>query len=406
MTTYWDRVIILVDMNAFFASIEQLDYVHLRGRPVAVTNGQQGTCIITCSYEARAFGIHTGMRVREAKQRCTQLVVCPSRPQRYAQISTTIMLGLQAITPDIEVFSVDEAFLDVSGCQRLWGSPESIGQRTKQLVKAISGLDCSVGVSGDKTTAKFAAKQHKPNGLTIVSPDESEATLASIPVTELCGIASGIGHFLAERGVYTCGDMKKLPIGVLGKRFGNLGRRIWYMCQGADPDPVHTQVSDVKTLGHGKVMPPNTWDESVVKTYLRHMCEKVAFRLRHNLLTAHWFFIGFKQQDHQWIGGKVQVSGCTQHGSDIYERGLELLHLYWQGQGLCQLQVTALDPRPQYQQAELFDHCEANRLDQAMDKINNRFGPFAITPATLLARSSMPDVIAPAWRPDGERRSV
>lgn len=407
MMSYWDRAIILVDMNAFFASIEQLDYPHLRGQPVAVTNGQQGTCIITCSYEARAFGIHTGMRLREAKQLCPPLIICPSRPQRYAELSALIMSGLQAITPDIEVFSVDEAFLDVTDCQRLWGNPEAIGRRTKRLVKSISGLECSVGVSGDKTTAKFAAKLQKPNGFTVIPPDQAAATLAPVAVTELCGIAKGIGQFLAERGVYTCGDMKNLPIGVLGKRFGNLGRRIWHMCQGTDPEPVRTQASAVKTLGHGKVMPPNTRDLVVIKTYLRHMCEKVAFRLRHNLLSAQWFFIGFKQQtDRHWIGGKVQIVGRTQHGLDIYQRGLELLTLYWSGQGLCQLQVTALDPQPQFQQLALFDRSEVNRLDQAMDKINNRFGPFAITPATLLARSTMHDVIAPAWRPSGERRSV
>lgn len=404
---YWDRAIILVDMNAFFASIEQLDTPSLSGRPVAVTNGHRGTCIITCSYEARAFGIHTGMRVREALVRCPKLIVCPSRPQRYAEVSSTIMNGLQAITPDIEVFSVDEAFLDVTHCQKLWGHPESIGRRVKKLVRSISGLACSVGVSGDKTTAKFAAKQHKPNGFTVIAPDAAEGMLAPVPVTELCGIARGIGQFLAEHGVYVCGDMKKIPISVLGKRYGNLGRRIWYMCQGADPDPVHTQVSNVKTLGHGKVMPPNTCEERVIKTYLRHMCEKVAARLRRYLMTAQWFFIGFKQQaDRHWIGGKLQLPGPTHHGYDIYELGMQLLELYWQGQGLCQLQVTALDPKPQYMQMELFDSTVPARIDRAMDHINERFGPFAIAPATLLAKSEMPDVIAPAWRPEGQRRSV
>jgi DNA polymerase-4 len=404
---YWNQAIILVDMNAFFASIEQLDAPPLRGKPVAVTNGRQGTCIITCSYEARAHGIHTGMRVREARQLYGQLIVCPARPQRYAEVSSNIMNGLQAITPDIEVFSVDEAFLDVTHCQKLWGNPESIGRRVRKLVRSVSGLSCSVGVSGDKTTAKFAAKLHKPNGLTIVPPDQAETILANVPVTELCGIARGIGQFLAERGVYVCGDMKKIPISVLGKRYGNLGRRIWYMCQGADPEPVQTQVSNIKTLGHGKVMPPNTRDERVIKTYLRHMCEKVTVRLRRYLMTAQWFFIGFKQQqDHHWIGGKLQLCGPTQHGYDIYELGIKLLELYWQGQGLCQLQVTALDPKPQYLQMELFDSTVPARIDRAMDQINERFGPFAIAPATLLTKSEMPDVIAPAWRPTGQRRSV
>ena len=124
--TPWERAIILVDMNAFFASIEQLDRPEWRGRPLAVTNGLTGTCIITCSYEARAYGIKTGMRLKEGRKLCPDLIQCPARPQRYATVSSNIMQALQDITPDIEVFSVDEAFLDVTHCQRLLGPPERI----------------------------------------------------------------------------------------------------------------------------------------------------------------------------------------------------------------------------------------------------------------------------------------
>lgn len=185
----------LVDMNAFFASVEQLDNPAWRGRPVAITNGQQGTCIITCSYEARAYGVKTGMRLKEARLKCPELIQCPARPERYAAISSSIMFALQDITPDVEVFSVDEAFLDVTKCQKLLGSPESIAQQVKQTVFDASGLLCSVGISGDKTTAKYAAKQHKPNGLTVVPPWQAKEYLKNVPATDLCGIAKGIGDF-------------------------------------------------------------------------------------------------------------------------------------------------------------------------------------------------------------------
>ncbi|OGT73619.1 MAG: hypothetical protein A3I78_06490 [Gammaproteobacteria bacterium RIFCSPLOWO2_02_FULL_56_15] len=125
--TFWQRAIALVDMNAFFASIEQRDNPALYGRPVAVTNGLTGTCIITCSYEARDCGIHTGMRIREALRLCPVLLVQrPANPERYARVSSNIMAALQDISPDMEVFSVDEAFLDVTRCQRLWGYPVQI----------------------------------------------------------------------------------------------------------------------------------------------------------------------------------------------------------------------------------------------------------------------------------------
>src|SRR5262245_4120752 len=127
ITLTWKRAIILVDMNAFFASIEQRDRPELRGQPLAITNGQQGNCIITCSYEARAFGIYTGMRLNEAKKKCPHLIQIPAHPERYAVVSQKIMAALNDVTPDMEVFSIDEAFLDVTHCQTLWGTPEKIG---------------------------------------------------------------------------------------------------------------------------------------------------------------------------------------------------------------------------------------------------------------------------------------
>ncbi|MBT8448467.1 MAG: DNA polymerase IV, partial [Gammaproteobacteria bacterium] len=181
-----------------------------RGRPVAVTNGRQGSCIITCSYEARAFGIRTGMRLKDGLEKCPELIQAPTRPNRYADTSRAIMASLEDISPDIEVFSVDEAFLDLSHCQALYEhNPERVGNAIKQKVFEASGLLCSVGISGDRSTAKWAAKQQKPNGLTIVPPDEVAERLADVPVTDLCGINKGVGKFLAQYGVYRCGDMAK-----------------------------------------------------------------------------------------------------------------------------------------------------------------------------------------------------
>ncbi len=151
---HWPRAIILVDMNAFFCGVEQADHPEWQGRPIGITNGEQGTCIITSSYEARAYGVRTGMRVREAKAICPGFIQIPSRPERYAEVSTNIMHALTDITPDVEVFSVDEAFLDISHCRRLLGAPPRVARLVKQTVQEASGgVLCSVGVSGDKTTA-------------------------------------------------------------------------------------------------------------------------------------------------------------------------------------------------------------------------------------------------------------
>lgn len=407
-TSYWPRAIILVDMNAFFASIEQLDAPELCGRAIAVTNGKDGTCIITASYEARSYGIKTGMRLYDAKRLCPHLIQVASRPKRYVEVSSAIMEALTALTPDIEIFSVDEAFLDVTRCQTLFGTPDHMGELAKKLVFEASGLQCSVGVSGDKTTAKFAAKLQKPNGLTVIPPWQSAARLQYVPVTELCGISHGIGNFLAKHGVIYCGDINKVPISILAKRFGNVGRRIWYMCQGCDPDLVHTKIPNPKSMGHGKVMPPNTTATTVVETYLMHMCEKLAARLRSYHFQAQHFFAGVHSREIGWLGTTGQTMQPTQDGREIFQLALFILQQTWQNEPVWKIQVTALDPRAGGHQLDLLapDNNKRTQLNRALDEINDRYGEFTIAPATLLERSKMPNVIAPAWKPVGHRQTI
>jgi len=407
LTTVWPRAIILMDMDAFFASVEQYYRPELRGKPVAITNGMQGTCIITSSYEARARGIKTGMRLRQGYDLCPDLIQQPADPKRYAEVSSNIMNALLDITPDIEVFSVDEAFLDVTHCQKLHGSPERMARMVKQKVFEVSGLSCSVGLSSDKTTAKYAAKLNKPNGIGVIPPDKVCETLAPLRVTELCGIASGIGRFLAERGVWTCGDMQKLPIGELARRYGNPGKRIWYMCQGEDPDKVNGYVAPPKTIGHGKVMPPDTHHRDVLLTYLMHMSEKVAARLRRHNMQAQHYFLGLLSRE-GWVSSKMQSLLPTQDGRVIYALAKQMLAQQWRGEGIHQVQVTALNPVAATNQPDMFHYPEADRRhsNQVMDEVNQRYGEMCLAPARLLDRSSMPNVIAPAWKPFGHRQTI
>ncbi len=403
----WDRLIALVDMNAFFASIEQAEDPCLWGKPVAVTNGLIGTCIITSTYEARAYGVHTGMRIKQAMKLCPDLIQRPARPERYAQISTHIMDALHKITPDVEVFSVDEAFLDLTCCQRLYSSAKEIGQLIKESVLNCSGLMCSVGISADKSTAKYAAKLNKPNGLTIIRPGDVKETLKNVPLMELCGVNTGIAAYLAKRGAYTCGDAAKLPISVLSKRFGNPGRRIWHMCRGTDPDKVQTNINAPKSVGHGKVVPPNTKNRDTLYMYLVHMAEKVATRLRYNALDAQVFSVGLRAHN-GWIGDKFRCMYPTNDSKPIIKLCRQVMREYWQGEGVFQVHVGALDPRPERGQFDLFgvDDSRVYRLNKALDMINQRYGEFTVAPANLLDKSSMPNVIAPAWKPYGHRQTI
>ena len=404
-SNFWSRAIALVDMDAFFASVEQYDHPQWRGQPVVVTNGAMGTCIITSSYEARHFGIKTGMRLRDAYQRCPHLIRAPSRPNRYVAVSTAIMQALQNISPDIEIFSIDEAFLDLTHCQRLHGSAIIAAKKIKEVIFRASGLHCSVGLSGDKTTAKYAAQLQKPNGFTVIPPWLSTAHLQTVPVKELCGIGHGVARFLARYGVLNCGDMHKIPMQVLAQRFGNVGRRLWLMCQGLDPDPVHTILAPPKSMGHGKVLPPGTADPKTIATYLQHMAEKLGARLRRHHMQAQYFFIGIKNPNQGWDAIKQQTIVPTDCGRDIYGLSQTLLTNFPSHGIASQVQITALDPRAGHQQLDLFSQPDykQDQLNQLMDAVNERFGEFSLLPARLLQRSKMPNVIAPSWQPSGHR---
>jgi len=403
----WPRVIILVDMNCFFAQIEQQDNPFWRNRPIAVTNGIEGSTIITSSYEARSYGVKTGMKLKEASLLCPELIQAPSRPYRYAEISTQIMTALQSITPDLEIYSVDEAFLDVTQCQSLLGTPLQIGELVKKTVSDASGLTCSVGISGDKTTAKYAAKLNKPDGLTQILPWEAEAVLAPIQITELSGINKGTANFLKDYGVINCGDMKSIPISILAGRFGNVGRRIWLMAQAKDPDVIQTHVKAPKTVGHGKVLPPKTNDLNIILTYFQHMSEKVASRLRKHQFKASHFYIGIKTEQ-GWLQTKAKLSNATDDGQIVFTQCRQFTMQYWQGESAWQVQVTALNPQIE-QQGELFDedlNSKRDQLNMAVDQINQRYGEFTVSPLRLIDRSAMPNVIAPSWQPSGHRKTI
>jgi DNA polymerase-4 len=405
---YWDKVIILMDMNCFYAQVEQYDNPYLRNKPVAVTNGVMGSTIITSSYEARYRGVKTGMRLHEARHLCPNLIQAASRPKRYVEISTRIMEAMYSITPDVEVYSVDEAFLDVTQCQSLWGTPYEIGVLVKKAVKRVSGLTCSVGISGDKTTAKYAAKLHKPDGLTLIAPWDSERVLAPLKVTELSGINTGIASFLARYGVIHCQDMKKIPISIPAQRFGNLGRRIWLMAQGKDPDPIHTEINAPKTVGHGKVLPPNINDREIVLTYFHHMSEKVGVRLRRHGLKAGEVRIGFKVEKN-WLGSVYVCNPVLDDGRMIYRLCQQFMNEYWQKQTIRSVQVTASNLM-EHSQTDLFfetsDDEKHALLNTTLDSINSKYGDFTVAPLRLLAKSEMPDVIAPSWKPHGHRKTV
>ncbi|WP_416240457.1 hypothetical protein [Methylophaga sp. OBS3] len=202
--------------------------------------------------------------------------------------------------------------------------------------------------------------------------------------------------------------MKKVPMSLIAKRFGNPGRRIWLMAQGKDPEPVITEVKEPKSIGHGKVMPPGTRDKRVLLTYFQHMSEKVGIRLRRHQFQSDVFFIGFKTEL-GWISTKVKLNNATDDGGTIYMHCLDFVDRHYVGQECRQVQVTALSPLHGRQQDLFIDDASKHKreaLNQALDSINERFGEFTVAPTRVIGRSEMPNVIAPAWKPTGHRKTI
>ena len=402
-----EKIFIHVDMNAFFASIEQRDFPELSGMPVAVTNGRHGSCIITSSYEARAFGVKTGMKICEGKIICPHLIQKSSRPTVYAAASKNIMNILGTITPDIQVFSVDEAFLELTNCMRIYKNIDKIAYKIKDLIYSSENLKCSIGISYSKSLAKFASKINKPDGITFINKKNCHQYLNNAPVNELCGVSKGITQFLNTHGVYKCSDMKKIPISILSNRFGNIGKKIWLMASGEDfeglaSDPVHP-----KSLGHGKVVIPNTKARCLIKKIFLKLSTKLSKRLREHDYESKKFMIGIKIKA-GWIQRKIKLEYATCDQSEIFNICKHYLSMLDRNIGIYQVQVTAISPIQKDIQADFFSQkTKQNNYLNAIDSINEKFGKDTIKLARLkLDRYESPDVIAPAWRPNGYRKSV
>jgi DNA polymerase-4 len=232
----WPRTILHADMDAFYASVEQLDNPQLRGKPLLIGVDHPRSVVSTASYEARPFGVGSAMPMVEAKRRCPQAIIVPPRMQRYAEVSEQIMTVFHDFSPHIEPLSLDEAFVDLTGSERLLGPPDVVAHNLKAAVKrATGGLNVSVGVSGCKYVAKVASDVNKPNGLLVVPPDEMVAFLAPLPVSRLWGVGKRGEEQLKNLDLRTIGDVANADPLWLKQRLGSMGVHVYALAHADDP---------------------------------------------------------------------------------------------------------------------------------------------------------------------------
>ncbi|HAQ59851.1 MAG TPA: DNA polymerase IV, partial [Microbacterium sp.] len=272
--------ILHVDMDAFYASVEVLDDPSLRGKPVIIGSPEGRSVVSSASYEARRFGVRSAMPVSQALRLCPAAIVVPPHFDRYLALSAQVMSIFHEVTPLVEPLSIDEAFLDVRGVRRLWGSPGEIARMLRRRVREQTGLTCSVGVAATKHVAKMASTISKPDGMLIVPANETAAFLAPRSVRAMWGVGPKSAETLEARGIRTISDIADTPRDVLDRIVGPAsGERLSQLARGIDPREVSTTRVE-KSIGHEETFPEDVSDRAFLRSELLRLSDRVARRLR------------------------------------------------------------------------------------------------------------------------------
>ncbi len=383
-----NRHIIHLDMDAFYASVEVLDFPELAGLPVIVGGSSDRGVVSAASYEARKHGVHSALSVVVARRRCPQGIFRPVRMARYQEISQMIMDIFRDYTPLVEQISVDEAFLDVTGCDRLLGSPVEIAASIRKRVKDEIGLTVSAGVASSKLVAKIASDQNKPDGLTVVPRGKEAEFLAPLPIKRLWGIGKKTIPTLTLLGVHTIGDLTSFSLDFLEKKFGKQGRHMYFCTRGIDRRDVEV-IQQTKSIGNEETFSRDLTDLAVIKKKLLFLAMKVGERIRRHGYMGYTISLKVKYHDFITVSRATTLPTPTNDSQQLYRTILTLLPKTKAGVKavrLVGLTVGKLVEDSEPVQLGLFDNNEKEErkeLTKAMDTINKRYGSETIKPALL-----------------------
>jgi DNA polymerase-4 len=387
------RTILHVDLDAFFAAVEQRDDPSLRGKPVLVGGSARRGVVAACSYEARTFGIHSAMPMAEALRRCPKAIVVRHNMERYAEASHTFFEILGAFSPEVEGLSLDEAFLDVTASERLFGTGEAIGKTIKQRVRDELSLVASVGVAPIKLAAKIASDIDKPDGLRVVPADQLLAFLHPLPMTRLWGVGEATRSVLATLGLSTIGDVARYPEAALVARLGETtGRHLAALARGEDSREVIPE-SDPVSIGHQETFDEDVDDKGELAVILLDQADRVAHRLREAALRARAVVLIVKYDDFRQITRRTTLEAATSDGGVLARTAIDLLAkvAIESRKGsrvrLCGISATNLEARDAPRQLGLLDEAtreRGERLGDTLDKLTAKFGKATIRRAVHL----------------------
>lgn len=372
------HIIFHVDMDAFFASVEQRDNPQYRGKPLIVgaKPGNRGV-VSTASYEARKFGIHSAMPINEAFNKCPQGIFITPRMEVYERVSGQIMKIFEQFSPQIEKVSVDEAFIDMSGTEKLFGDPLNAAELISQQIKKQQGLTASIGIASSKFVAKIASDLNKPDGISCAPFDSEQLQkwLAPLALRRMWGVGSRSEEIFNRCSVNTIGDMQKLSMDYLCKRFGKQGVDFYYLCRGIDNRPVLQQDS-VKSISREHTFNVDCFDRQEWKTTLHRLSQDVAWRARNIGVKANTVFLTYRKPDFSRHTRRKSLLEPTNLAKTIYDTVIGILEeLDERCFRLIGVGITGLDQQIQLNlfaapdSSDLLETCE-----RAVDKINARFG--------------------------------
>ena len=392
------RVIFLVDMNAFFISCEMTRNNSLVGVPAAVAGDpkKRSGIILAANYEARSYGVKTTMVLHQALKLCPKLIMVPPDHHFYHQKSEEVMTLLSHYTPVVEQNSIDEAWLDMTGTEGLFGPPLKAAKRIMDEIKDRLGLPCSIGIAENKFLSKMAAEMKKPLGITELWKSDIPIKLWPLPVKEMFGVGAKTAERLNRIGIKTIGDLAKSDVNLIIKTFGKGGNEIHLHANGMDDSPVLAREDDdMKSIGRSTTLPEDISDIEKAKLVLMELADDIGMTARRHDKKGRTVHITLKYSDFRVVTKQATIPAtCTT--MEIYQAGCSLLEQNWNRSHpvrLIGISLSGFHEDGCLSQPSLFDQMESNtvkdksrQIDEVMDKIRNRHGAETITFATLVKK--------------------
>ena len=384
-----ERIILHLDMDAFFASVEQRDHPELRGRPVFVCgNRHSRTVVATASYEARAFGVTTGMPLHEARELCPSAILVEGSPGKYAACFREVTRMMERYSPLLEVCSIDEAFLDLTPTAERFGGSVAVAHALWREVQATLALPCSIGLGPNKLIAKLASSRKKPNGIVEIRAADVSKILETLRVEALCGIGPAFQDVLNSQGITTCGQLAQVSLARLIAQCGlYTGTHLYRLARGIDDTPVVTtdQTPLAKSMGHLHTLAHDTTEPGVMRAVLLELSEKVGRRLRAEGAAGRTVTVTMRYRDFATFSRARTLDRFFDDGYDIYQVGWQILECARLLQGIRMLGICVSGLSYGIRQAWWLPQViRQRRLLGACDRINDRFGEATVRRATLL----------------------